>query len=122
MTVITGIISLINLQNFAQHAVYHLNVSVTDGVYTSFARVKIDILSANNHNPMFEKMIYEARVRENQSPGTPIIQVTATDKDRGDYGELLYSIPSEKQQEVFEINALSGKSFKTLNLFLEVQY
>ncbi|XP_059483774.1 fat-like cadherin-related tumor suppressor homolog isoform X2 [Neocloeon triangulifer] len=104
----SGVISLINMQNFAQQPVYHLNVSITDGVYTSFARVKIDILSANKHNPVFSKPIYEAKITENQVAGMPVTQVVATDKDRNEYGSVKYSIPSDLLSETFEINPGSG--------------
>jgi len=105
----SGVISLINMQNFAQRPVYHLNVSVTDGVYTSFARVKIDVLSANNHNPVFGRLVYDVKIKENQVAGMPVAQVDATDEDRDEYGHIRFTIPSDLLSETFEISPSTGK-------------
>ncbi|XP_068085238.1 fat-like cadherin-related tumor suppressor homolog [Anabrus simplex] len=105
----TGIISLINLQNFSEQPFYLLNVSVTDGVYTSFTRVKIEILPANRNNPTFPKMQFEVEVDENQPHGTLVTKASATDADFGTYGDVIYSIPSERLREIFDINRLTGQ-------------
>ncbi len=73
---VTGIITLVNMQNFAEKHLTVLNVSVTDGVYTSFTRVKINILPANLHNPMFPHQMYDVKVNENQLAGRLVITVS----------------------------------------------
>lgn len=73
---ISGIITLVNMQNFAEKHQSVLNVSVTDGVYTSFTRVKITILPANLHNPAFEHMFYDVKVNENQLAGRLVTTVS----------------------------------------------
>lgn len=105
----TGIITLINMQNFGEQKLTLLNVSVTDGVYTSFARVKVEILPANRHNPKFPNPVIEVTVMENQLPGRLVTNAIATDEDFGDYGEITYFIPSELMREVFDINKQSGE-------------
>ncbi|XP_048512093.1 fat-like cadherin-related tumor suppressor homolog isoform X4 [Athalia rosae] len=105
----TGIISLINMQNFGDQKMTLLNVSVSDGVYTSFARVKIEILPANRHNPKFPNPQVEVTVLENQLPGRLVTNVIADDEDFGDYGTVTYSIPSELMREIFYINKLTGE-------------
>ncbi|XP_061517128.1 fat-like cadherin-related tumor suppressor homolog isoform X2 [Anopheles gambiae] len=106
---VSGIITLVNMQNFAEKHVSILNVSVTDGVYTSFTRVKITILPANLHNPVFEHMFYDAKVDENQLAGRLVTSVKATDKDFGEYGRLAYSIISDDMQEYFSIDKEKGE-------------
>uniref|UniRef100_A0A182YNX1 Uncharacterized protein n=1 Tax=Anopheles stephensi TaxID=30069 RepID=A0A182YNX1_ANOST len=106
---VTGIITLVNMQNFAEKHVSILNVSVTDGVYTSFTRVKITILPANLHNPVFEHMFYDAKVDENQLAGRLVTTVKATDKDFGEYGRVAYSIISDDMQEYFSIDKEKGE-------------
>uniref|UniRef100_A0A182QTF4 Fat-like cadherin-related tumor suppressor homolog n=1 Tax=Anopheles farauti TaxID=69004 RepID=A0A182QTF4_9DIPT len=106
---VTGIITLVNMQNFAEKHVSILNVSVTDGVYTSFTRVKITILPANLHNPVFEHTVYDAKVDENQLAGRLVTTVKATDKDFGEYGRLAYSIISDDMQECFSIDKEKGE-------------
>ncbi|XP_024879658.1 fat-like cadherin-related tumor suppressor homolog isoform X4 [Temnothorax curvispinosus] len=105
----TGIISLINMQNFGEQKLSMLNVSVTDGVYTSFTRVKIEILPANRHNPKFPNPVVEVTVLENQLPGRLVTSVLAVDEDFGEYGTVTYAIISEMMKEVFDINKLSGE-------------
>lgn len=85
-----------------------LNVSVSDGVYTSFSRVRIEMVSTNRHNPVFEKLQYDARILENQLAGTEIIRVQAIDNDTGPNGEVSYSIPSKKISKIFSINNVTG--------------
>ncbi|KAK6637236.1 hypothetical protein RUM44_007650 [Polyplax serrata] len=103
----SGVITLINLQNF-QETQYLLNVSVSDGVYTSFSRVRIEILPANLHNPTFGQPQIEVRVDENKPAGTFVAHVQATDRDFGQYGELTYYISSELMREFFEMNKTTG--------------
>jgi protocadherin Fat 1/2/3 len=105
---IAGIISLINMQNFAERPTNLLNVSVTDGVYTSFTRVKIEILPANRNNPVFPQLQIEVKVVENQPHGTFVTQVTARDKDFLSYGDVTYSIPSDLLRETFEVDKRTG--------------
>ena len=105
---LTGILSLINMQNFADEKMSVLNVSVSDGVYTSFARVKIDILPANRHAPKFPNPIVEASVLENQLAGKLVASVLATDDDFGDYGMINYFITSDYLGEFFEIDKNNG--------------
>lgn len=72
----TGIITLQNMQNLHENHVSLLNVSVTDGVYSSFARVKIILLPENVHTPVFTKPIYEAQLKENEMPGLYVTTVS----------------------------------------------
>lgn len=59
-----------------------LNVSVSDGVYTSFTRVKINIQPANLHNPVFAQSVFDATVDENQLPGRLVFTVSEAELDR----------------------------------------
>ena len=114
---VAGIISLINMQNFAERPTTVLNVSVTDGVYTSFTRVKIEILPANRNNPVFPQLQIDVKVVENQPHGTLVTQVAASDKDFGIYGDVTYSIPSELLREIFEIDKRTGNLATPIKCF-----
>ena len=105
----TGIVTLINMQNFGEEKMTVLNVSVSDGVYTSFARVKIEILPANRHHPRFSNPVVEVSVLENQLPGRLVTSVVATDKDFGEYGEIQYAIMSDYLKEYFDIDRETGQ-------------
>lgn len=109
-----GIIIVSNLNKLTTVNEHVLNVSVSDGVYTSFSRVRIEMLSTNRHNPVFEKLQYDGRILENQLSGTVIIRVQAIDNDTGPYGEVSYSIPSKKMSKIFNINNITGMYNKKL--------
>jgi len=107
--IISGVIRLVNLQQLSLPIPHSLNVSVTDGVYTSFTRVRIDLQPANKHNPTFARHQYEASVAENRPAGARVATVKATDHDLGIYGQLAYSIQSPLLADMFFINKNSGK-------------
>lgn len=46
-----------NLANFGNQQMMLLNVSVSDGVYTNFARLKVELIPANLHPPKFRDVI-----------------------------------------------------------------
>lgn len=73
---ISGIITLINMQNFAENRSTILNISVTDSVYTSFIRVQINILPANLNNPVFPHLFYDVKINENQMAGRLVMTVS----------------------------------------------
>ena len=108
---LSGVISLSSLRTpdlLASN--YVLNVSVTDGVFTNFARVKITVRHANSHVPRFERGVYSGEVFENLPRHTTVTTVRATDDDRGIYGEVTYYIDSDDVKDVFEIDSESGEA------------
>ncbi|KAL1490534.1 hypothetical protein ABEB36_013210 [Hypothenemus hampei] len=105
----TGIISLVNLANFGNQQMMLLNISVSDGVYTSFARLKVELIPANLHPPKFTDVILDVTVPENRMPGMIAATVNATDDDFGDFGTVSYSIHSDLLNEIFSIDKNSGR-------------
>lgn len=73
---ISGIITLVNMQNFAENQSATLNISVTDSVYTTFIRVQINILPGNMHCPEFSHSVYDVKINENQLAGRLVIRVS----------------------------------------------
>lgn len=106
------------MQKLTDSTFHLLNVSVSDGVFTSFARVRIEILSTNLHSPVFEKTQYEATVSENQPAGIRVTQVHAIDEDQGLYGQINYSIVSQLMMTKFHINNLTGWYLKIFEITL----
>ncbi|KAM9852765.1 protocadherin Fat 3a isoform 2-T2 [Aulostomus maculatus] len=101
----TGIITLSNHNKQRMEPVYSLNVSVSDGVFTSTAQVHVKVLGANLYSPVFGQNIYEAELRENAAVGTKVIQVKATDADPGDFGHIMYSFVNDVGKDQFSIDA-----------------
>lgn len=106
---VPGIISLTNLHKLVESRAHMLNVSVSDGVYTSFTKVTIEMIAANKHSPEFSKHLYESKISENVAPGAKVTKVTATDKDSDQFGAVFYMIHSDTMNEKFSINNMTGK-------------
>lgn len=104
-----GIISLSDQRIPNLYLAYELNVSVSDGVFTSFAGVSMKVLNSNNHSPEFNRILYVAEFPENYGEGRLVTQVTATDEDEGTYGMITYTIPSEEMKKFFTVHPDSGR-------------
>lgn len=117
----TGLITLTNLANFGNERIMSLNISVSDGVYTSFARLKVELLPANLHPPSFLDIVKDVQVPENRMAGCPVAIVNATDDDMGEFGTVTYSIHSDVLNEIFEIGKTTGKITTKIRLDREKQ-
>ncbi|XP_068600655.1 protocadherin Fat 3 [Brachionichthys hirsutus] len=101
----TGVIRLSNKRRQGMKVSYHLNVSVSDGVFTNAAQVIVRVLGANLYSPVFSQRFYVAEVRENSPPGSKVIQVRATDEDSGLFGQITYSFINDLGKTKFTIDA-----------------
>ncbi|XP_035009702.1 protocadherin Fat 3a isoform X3 [Hippoglossus stenolepis] len=101
----TGILTLSSHRKQRMEPAYSLNVSVSDGVFTSTAQVHIKMLGANLYSPVFGHNVYEAELRENAAVGTKVIQVKATDADPGVFGHFIYSFVNDVGKDQFSIDA-----------------
>uniref|UniRef100_A0A7N6AC75 FAT atypical cadherin 3a n=1 Tax=Anabas testudineus TaxID=64144 RepID=A0A7N6AC75_ANATE len=101
----TGIITLSSHRKQRMETAYSLNVSVSDGVFTSTAQVHVKVLGANLYSPVFGQNIYEAELKENVAVGTKVVQVKATDADPGVFGHIVYSFVNDVGKDQFSIDA-----------------
>ncbi|XP_069780628.1 protocadherin Fat 1a isoform X4 [Narcine bancroftii] len=99
-----GIITIAHLPNQNLEMSYNLGVSVSDGVFRSSAKVLVNVLNANFHDPVFEQIDYEVELAENSEIGTLLIEVKATDKDSGTYGHVDYSIVNDFARDKFSVD------------------
>lgn len=106
-----GIITITNLHQFNFEKSYILNVSVTDGVHSSYTNVYVNIQGANNHSPHFSHNVYLVALPENTPPGKLIATISAVDEDIGNYGQFTYSIESKHYRNWFQINSETGKMY-----------
>ncbi|XP_056011143.1 protocadherin Fat 1-like isoform X5 [Ostrea edulis] len=107
----SGLISISPRRHSILYPAYTLNVSVSDGVFTSFTTVSITLENSNLHSPIFTKVLYQARVMENVGRGIPITSVKAVDEDRGYFGMISYSVMSSEMRQSFTIDADTGEIF-----------
>uniref|UniRef100_A0A3Q0R7F0 Cadherin domain-containing protein n=1 Tax=Amphilophus citrinellus TaxID=61819 RepID=A0A3Q0R7F0_AMPCI len=94
----------------------HLTLTLTavDGgepQLSGTVQIHITVLDVNDNAPVFTHSTYKSSLMENSSKGTPLITVTAIDKDQGANGLVTYSISNniEGILDLFEIHETSGE-------------
>ncbi|XP_077154662.1 protocadherin Fat 3 isoform X5 [Ranitomeya variabilis] len=102
----SGVITLSNHRKQRMEPMHSLNISVSDGLFTSTAQVHVKILGANLFSPVFAQSVYVTEVRENAPVGTKVIYVKATDGDSGLYGHVTYTIINDLAKNRFFIDTL----------------
>ncbi|XP_063807494.1 protocadherin Fat 3 isoform X5 [Pseudophryne corroboree] len=102
----SGVITLSNHRKQRLEPMHSLNISVSDGLFTSTAQVHVKILGANLFSPVFAQSVYVTEVRENAPIGTKVIYVKATDGDSGMYGHITYTIINDLAKNRFFIDTL----------------
>ncbi|XP_061103933.1 protocadherin Fat 3-like [Conger conger] len=99
-----GAITLSSQQRQGVEPMYSLNISVSDGVFTSTAQVLIRIIGANLFSPVFNQRFYLAQVLENAPVGSSVIKIKATDEDSGPFGLVTYSFINDMGKDQFNID------------------
>lgn len=99
----SGVLKLAEPLDFEDIDRYELTVVARDsGVppLSSEAKVNIIIMDENDNAPEFEKEKYIGRILENSKPGTLVIKVQATDKDKEHFGSVSYHLePIDKDKD-----------------------
>lgn len=60
----------------------------------NYARILVVVHDFNDHAPEFSSVLIEGWVYESAAPGSAVMQVLATDRDRGQNAEISYAIAS----------------------------
>ncbi|KAM4621849.1 protocadherin gamma-A4-like [Polymixia lowei] len=98
-----------------KQGVHHLILTAVDGGVpsrTGTASIIVRVLDTNDNAPAFDKENYNINIMENSPIGSLVIQLNATDLDDGINAEIEYTYSlytSEKAQETFHLNAVSGE-------------
>lgn len=107
----TGVIRLSNNAIKLDRDKYELNVTAKDDgkccegkgnnvIHTSTALVVVFITDVNDQKPTFEDCAnYHPTVQEGLPPNTPVTTVKATDNDKGQNGQVRYSIVQQHHQK-----------------------
>ncbi len=85
--------------------------------------VNITIVDVNDNQPIFSNSRYFAKIFENATVGTSVLQVSASDSDSGDNGKISYTIDRQRSdpQETFAIDADTGKIYVNKEVDYESQ-
>ncbi|XP_017543531.1 protocadherin-7 [Pygocentrus nattereri] len=92
---------------------YELMLRVRDGgspPRSSQALLRVAITDVNDNSPRFERAVYEAEMAENTPPGTPVLQVRASDRDIGVNGqvEYVFGAATESVRRILRLDEASG--------------
>ena len=87
---------------------FELIVGATDGLFTNFVNVTINVLDRNDLEPVFVLTSYVTVINESLPVGTSILQVTAEDGDTGSNAEVEYIIDSGGGSVPFIVNSQTG--------------
>lgn len=83
-------------------------VLATDGGgKTATARVVLQIQDQNDNDPVFWPKVYDAIVGEDATPGTPVLTVTAADRDENP--RLQYSLVGGNVRGRFSVSSQNGQ-------------
>lgn len=107
----TGVLSIVKVLDRERATQYRLNVTASDHGQPprSAAQViEVFIEDVNDNPPKFSQPVYRANVSEGAPPGTPVIRVTASDRDYGSNSNLTYIIPAGIGDNKFRINPATG--------------
>nr|CAD7434483.1 unnamed protein product [Timema monikensis] len=98
-----------------EQARYQFTVNAKDNgkpPKSATASVVITVQDVNDNDPVFEPNIYEAVVAEDDSPGTPVTTVTATDKDENP--RLHYELSGGNVRGRFAVTSQNGRGLITI--------
>ncbi|KAM9004833.1 cadherin EGF LAG seven-pass G-type receptor 2 isoform 4-T5 [Sarcophilus harrisii] len=92
---------------------YQLTVEASDqgrdpGPRSATATVCLSVEDDNDNAPQFSEKRYVVQVREDVTPGAPVLRVTATDRDKGSNALVHYSIMSGNARGQFYLDAQTG--------------
>uniref|UniRef100_A0A182F4L6 Protocadherin-16 n=1 Tax=Anopheles albimanus TaxID=7167 RepID=A0A182F4L6_ANOAL len=80
---------------------YALNISAKDGGSPpryGYLQVNVTILDVNDNPPIFDHSDYIVSLNESVLPGTPVLQVMASDNDLGDNSKITYYLADSETQ------------------------
>ncbi len=97
---------------FAEHS------CLSDGLSSS-ALIQIRVEDKNDNPPRFYPTVYNVSLRQDVTPGLPLLVVSATDADDGIFGEVNYRISSGDQGGLFRIDSKRGDRLQYIRCYLD---
>ncbi|XP_056094158.1 protocadherin beta-15-like [Rhinichthys klamathensis goyatoka] len=91
---------------------YNITITATDEgspPLSSTKNIHLTVSDVNDNSPVFEEQNYRAHVQENNTPGSSICSVSATDPDWRQNGTVVYSLLSS------DVNGAPVSSFLSIN-------
>lgn len=86
---------------------YELKIESTDAAHVAQTKVTVNVLDINDNAPVFSLPIYQVVLPEKTESGRTVVDVKATDLDKGDNARIVYSL-IRAPNNGFKINPKSG--------------
>ncbi|XP_055792755.1 protocadherin-16-like [Salvelinus fontinalis] len=90
----SGGLSLTAPLDYEDRTWYTLTVRATDSQHHTEANITILVEDVNDNAPAFTQDLYQVTLPEHSPPGSPVVTVTATDRDSGENGKVTYRVTS----------------------------
>lgn len=97
----------------------YIFLQVADSAMSSFSVVQIDLEPVNDQMPVFLEDSYRDEVPESTSTGHSLLAVEATDNDRFSDADIVYSITSGNDDDLFTISSTNGTIYLSQPLDFE---
>ncbi|TSX58293.1 Protocadherin-16 [Bagarius yarrelli] len=110
----SGRVFLTSPLDFEEKTWYTLTVKASDSKHQINANLTVLVEDVNDNAPTFTQDLYQVTLAEHSPPGTPVITVTATDRDSGENGKITYRLISTSK-EGFYIDSNNGTLFISKN-------
>lgn len=91
----SGVVTTLTKLDRELFDLHYFRVIATDDSFpprSGSTTLQVNVIDANDHNPVFESDSYEAAVRESVAIGTIIITVRATDQDVNKNAEVYIKV------------------------------
>uniref|UniRef100_A0A8C1DTL6 Protocadherin-16 n=1 Tax=Cyprinus carpio carpio TaxID=630221 RepID=A0A8C1DTL6_CYPCA len=105
-----GRVSLTAPLDFEERTWYTLTIRASDSKHQSEANLTVLVEDINDNAPTFAQDLYQVTLPEHSPSGSPIITVTATDRDSGENGKVTYRVVSSTR-DGFYIDPRNGTLF-----------
>uniref|UniRef100_A0A673K804 Protocadherin-16 n=1 Tax=Sinocyclocheilus rhinocerous TaxID=307959 RepID=A0A673K804_9TELE len=105
-----GRVSLTAPLDFEERTWYTLTIRASDSKHQSEANLTVLVEDMNDNAPTFTQDLYQVTLPEHSPSGSPVITVTATDRDSGENGKVTYRVMSSTR-DGFYIDPTNGTLF-----------
>ncbi|XP_066525890.1 protocadherin gamma-A11-like isoform X4 [Hoplias malabaricus] len=98
-----------------EHEEHKLTLTAFDGgspQKSGTVKITVIVIDANDNPPVFSQPVYRVSLAENTPRSSVVLTVSATDRDKGAYGDITYSFPQStgvEATDLFIIDAVTGE-------------
>ncbi|CAJ0965704.1 unnamed protein product [Ranitomeya imitator] len=96
--------------DYEERASYTLTIQTSDGKHQTRADVRLNLQDVNDNAPEFRQSLYQVTVMEHTQAWTPLVTISATDRDSGEMGRVIYKVLSSDTGS-FHIDPNNGTLF-----------